>query len=107
MELEVFDSNRVVIYNTLERYRDQLVLDGFKVVQLLDVVDGEDDYYWIFNTRRHIIWASCVGGFIPLKDHLPEKEYTDLKRTWDYNDQYQWDGGESLSKLRENGWNDV
>jgi hypothetical protein len=70
----------------LEPYRNTLVLDYFKIVRLVDVVDGDDDYYWVLDdSGRGIYWSSCVGGWIPLKGRLKNKDYKELVRVWNLN----------------------
>jgi hypothetical protein len=70
----------------LEPYRNTLVLNYFEVYRLVDVIDGEDDYYWVFDTmRRGIIHSTCVGGWIPLKGTLDDKKYQELVRIWNLN----------------------
>lgn len=82
----------------LEPHKDSLVLDGFEVVRLLDVVNGEDDYYWVYKSpTKGIYWSSCVGGWAPLKGHLLEKHYQDLERVWKLNEE-RWDYVQSIQK---------
>jgi hypothetical protein len=70
----------------LEPYRNTLVLDYFDVVRLVDVVDGEDDYYWVYDdTKRGVHWSSCVGGWKPLKGVLKDEDYNELVRVWNLN----------------------
>jgi len=100
------DKNRKSIIRQVKKYKNSLVLFSFEVCELLDWVDGEDDYYWVVNTNREIIWRSCVGGFISLIDYLPKNLYDGLKKTWDYNDSFKWDGGERLKQIKMNNWID-
>lgn len=69
----------------LEPYRNTLVLDLFKVVRLVDVIDGQDDYYWVYDTHHGIYHSSCVGGFVPLKGHIEQVEYNRLVNMWNLN----------------------
>lgn len=103
----IMDSNRKSIISQVEKYKNTLVLFTFYVCELLDWHDGEDDYYWIYNDRRNIRGHSCVGGFIPLIDHLPKNIYDRLKREWDMNDMYKWDNGERLARVKANNWVDT
>lgn len=55
----------------LKPYQGTLVIDDFhKVVRLVDVIDAEDDYYWVYDDHHGIYHASCVGGWIPLKGFI-------------------------------------
>lgn len=69
----------------LEPYKNTLVLYYFDVVRLVDVIDGEDDYYWVYDTHKGIVHASCVSGWIALKGVLPDKEYKRLVNVWNLN----------------------
>lgn len=62
-----------------------LVLFGFEVYQLLDVIDGNDDLYYVTHSNRGIIHHSCVLGFVPLKGRLKPKDYKELVRVWNMN----------------------
>lgn len=66
-------------------YKNTLVLNHFEVVKLVDVIDGQDDYYWVYDTIHGIIHSTCVGGWIPLKGVLPEKDYDYILRIWNLN----------------------
>jgi hypothetical protein len=69
----------------LEPYCNTLVLDYFEVVRLVDVIDGEDDYYWVYDTKKGIVHSSCVGGWIPLKGKIEDENYDRLVRVWNLN----------------------
>lgn len=73
----------------LEPWRNTLVLGGagFEVGVLLDVVDLVEDYYWViqYPHKEKVNHESCVGGWIPLKKYLPEKDYEAIVRTWNLN----------------------
>jgi len=69
----------------IKPYINTLVLDLFEVVRLVDVIDGEDDYYWKFDSQEQIYTSSCVVGFISLKDKLDTKTYENLVRIWNLN----------------------
>jgi hypothetical protein len=70
----------------LEPYKDTLVISDFDaVVRLVDVIDGEEDYYWVYDTYKGIVNASCVCGWIPLKGFIPEDDYNRLKNVWNLN----------------------
>lgn len=69
----------------MEPYQGTLVLDLFDVVRLVDVIDDEDDFYWVYDTKKGIVHSSCVGGWIPLKGHIQDKSYENLVRIWNLN----------------------
>lgn len=70
----------------LEPYKNTLVLDCFKVVRLVGVYDGEEDFYWQYDDHQKGIYdASCVGGWTPLKGVLPDDEYRRLLSLWNLN----------------------
>ena len=71
----------------LEPYKNTLVLNRFEVVRLVDVIDGEKDYYWVLDTWKQVIHSSCVIGWIPLKANLPFEDYNELVRVWNLNHQ--------------------
>jgi hypothetical protein len=72
----------------LEPYKNTLVLDFFKVVRLVDVIDGEDDYYWIYDYKGRIYRGSCVLDWIPLKGYIPEDQYNNMVDIWNNNYTY-------------------
>lgn len=74
-----------ILQDILEPYKNTLVLDYFNVVRLVDVIDGEDDYYWVYDTKNGIVHSTCVGSWIPLKGFLPDNEYIELVRVWNLN----------------------
>jgi hypothetical protein len=97
--------NWTILTKEFNQHQGELVLDGFQVVELIDLIDGEEDYYWIFNNGRGIQGLSCVGRVIFLKDSLPEEEYNYLRSTFDYNNIYQGIEGEKvLAEYKDRGW---
>lgn len=71
----------------LRPYENTLVLDHFEVVNLIDVEDHpNDDFYWVyFSLYRGKYLSSCVGGWVPLKGHIPDDDYERLKYVWNLN----------------------
>ena len=69
----------------LEPYKNTLVLSYFKVVRLVDVIDGDYDYYWVYDTEKGIVHHSCVGGWTPLKGHIQNEDYKRLVSVWNLN----------------------
>lgn len=75
----------------MQGHQGALVLDYFDVVRLVDVIDGEDDYYWVYkSSERGVYWSSCCGGWKPLKGKIDEKDYNELERVWKLNEE-NWD----------------
>lgn len=70
----------------VEPYKNTLVIDDFDtVVRLVDVIDGDDDYYWVYESRNRIYYSSCVGGWIPLKGFIEQEKYDRMVRMWNLN----------------------
>lgn len=70
----------------VEPYKNTLVIDDFDtVVRLVDVIDGDDDYYWVFESRNRTYYSSCVGGWIPLKGFIEQEKYDRMVRIWNLN----------------------
>jgi len=78
-------STLIELKKELKPYKNTLVLDFFNVVRLVDVVDGEEDYYWVYDTPNGLKQSSCVMGWIPLKGKLNDDEYNHLVKIWNYN----------------------
>lgn len=75
------DSNRELIIAEFEAHKGEFVISWDKVVRLIGIVDSiDDDYYWLFFDGRKLSMSSCVGGFIPLKGKIDEKDYDELIR---------------------------
>lgn len=73
------------LQDELEPQKNALVLDYFEVVRLVDVIDGKDDYYWVYDTGKGIVHSSCVGRWTALKGALPDNEYKQLVNVWNLN----------------------
>jgi hypothetical protein len=78
----------------IEQHKYELVIDGAKIVRLLDVEDGDKDYYWVYNewigllgtsnkTGKYL--ASCVCEHIRLKGYIPKEDYDRLVYNWNLN----------------------
>lgn len=74
----------------MAQYKDTLVLFTWHMARLLDVVDGDDDYYWVVQYAGHgyTTWHSCVGGWAPLKGKIDDKDYDEIERCWKLNEEY-------------------
>jgi len=67
-------------------YKNTLVIDGYDVVLLEDVIDGHIDFYYVFHHSKNGRYeSSVVGGFIPLKGRINENDYNSLARIWNIN----------------------
>lgn len=69
----------------LEPYKNTLVLDFCEIVRLIDVEDGGDDFFWVYECWSETIRSSCVMGWIPLKGNLPDDIYKTLIENWNMN----------------------
>lgn len=84
-------SIRKKLKEELDSYKGTLVLDGFKVVLLLDAVEEEDDFYWVYyhpNRRGYdtsLYLSSCVGGYTPLKGFIPDEDYDRMVKIFELN----------------------
>ena len=68
------------MYAEIEAHRGELVLDFWSVVRLEEIVDGEDDLYYVYRPlRKEIYYSTCVGGPILLKGSISDKEYKQLE----------------------------
>ena len=78
--------NTISLNKEIEEHKNELVIYETKIVRLEDVIDGTDDYYWIYDGWRgetHV--GSCVGTHIRLKGFLPDGEYNRLVYNWNLN----------------------
>ena len=70
----------------LELFKNTLVIDGFdNIVRLVDVIDGEDDYYWVYDSKKGIYHSSCLCEWIPLKGFIEKEKYDQMVRVWNLN----------------------
>ena len=73
--------NKTLIKAEFEEFKGQIVItDSHDTQRLIAIVDGHDDYYWVYYNGRKLSLHSCVGGFIPLKGKIDEKHYNNLVR---------------------------
>lgn len=69
------------IIKEFEEYKGQFVInDNWEVVRLIAVGDDGWDYCWVYWDGRKMSWSSCVGGFVPLKGKIDEKDYKKFVR---------------------------
>lgn len=65
---------------------NNLVLDYFDVVRLVDAEETDEDFYWVYESSvRGIYRSSCVGSWIKLKGLIADKDYNYLVRIWNLN----------------------
>lgn len=74
----------------IELHKNELVIDTTKIVRLVDVVDGNEDYYWVYDEwigsgHSENYQSSCVGQHTLLKGFLPDDKYNELVRIWNLN----------------------
>lgn len=70
----------------LEPFKNTLVIGSFdNIVRLVDVIDGGDDYYWVYDSRTGITNVSCCGKWVALKGFIPDKKYNKLVDVWNLN----------------------
>jgi len=76
----------------IEPYKNTLVINDLDEIScLIDVTDKfESDYFYIYDSSRlwekqEFSYQSCVGGFIPLKGFISEKNYNRMVSIWNLN----------------------
>jgi hypothetical protein len=72
--------NREILQKEIEENKNELCLNMFEVVELLNVFDWEDDYYYVIRgSDWERVEQSCVCRLIFLKNQLSEEDYTAMK----------------------------
>jgi hypothetical protein len=73
--------NKTLILAEFEKLKGQFVINAcWEIERLIAVGEDEMDYYWITYNGRKLKWNTCVGGLMPLKGHLRDKDYAELIR---------------------------
>ena len=73
--------NKTLILQEFETLKGQFVINSsWEIERLVAVGEDEMDYYWITYNGRKLKWNTCVGGLMPLKGHLRDKDYNELVR---------------------------
>ena len=73
--------NKTLILAEFEKLKGQFVINAsWNIERLVAVGEDDMDYYWITYDGRKLNWNTCVGGLIPLKGHLQDKDYAELVR---------------------------
>ena len=70
-------------------YQGTLVLHSFEVVLLKDVVESDDDFYWVYFGMQNDAFIeyheSCVTWWTPLKGVIPNQKYSQMLDVWNLN----------------------
>jgi len=75
------DNNLKLILEEFEQLKGQFVItQSHKIERLVAIGDDEMDYYWVTYNGRKLTWNTCVGGLIPLKGYLKDKDYNGFLR---------------------------
>lgn len=74
------ESNIDKFREELEPYKNTLVIMNFEVVNIIDVVEDDDDCYWVVDNANVTNLVSCVIGWIPLKNKIDD--YQKLVNKW-------------------------
>lgn len=108
------DSNLDRILKEFEELKGQFVItESWEIERLIAIGDDEQDYYYVTYNGRETKWNTCVGGLIPLKKRLTEKEYNKfISRAklnhWDrgvwgkYDEEFVTNHKQEMSKLNGN-----
>ena len=83
--------NRTLILNQFEKNKGQFVIMNNKVVRLVTIAEDDMDYYYVSYDGRKVIWHSCVGSYIVLKNKIDDKDYNELIRIAKLNHWDQYD----------------
>ena len=89
MDISSFDDKKTfkALKKKVKPYKNTLVLDSFDVVLLLNIIYGDDDFYYKFlksqDSRYYL--SSCCGEFIPLKGKIGKEKYRRLVNMWNLN----------------------
>lgn len=79
------DTNWNNMEEFLEKYKNTLVIDYLEnaVVVLIDIYDGEEDYYWVLKKYDgDIYYSTAVIDPIPLKGYIGDGDYNRIKHTF-------------------------
>lgn len=97
-------NNWELLMKEKKQYKDTLVLDMFEMVLLKDIIDWEDDYYYVYEKLDGETYeSSCCVWFTPLID-LKEKDYKRLEYWWrlnSWNPKNQISRGDILVKRKD------
>lgn len=84
----------------IEKHKGEIVLEDVGgVVRLDGFYEDEMDYYYkVFKLGSGTVMYSCVGGLIPLKGYIPDKEYDRVERIFNLNADVHQEVIENLEK---------
>ena len=73
--------NLTLIKEEFEQLKGQFVITpSHRIERFVAIASDSFDYYYVTYDGREYTWNSCVGGLIPLKGHLRDKDYNELVR---------------------------
>lgn len=76
----------------LKGFKNTLVIADFDIIaRLVDVVEEDDDFYWVYDTMNGVIKQSCVFKWIPLKGILRQDDYLRMVHVWNLNKEQKAD----------------
>lgn len=76
----------IELQKEVKQYKNTLVIGSFdEIVRLIDVIDGESDFYWVYDTWKEIRHESCLIPWIPIKGFIPDDKYEGLVKIWNLN----------------------
>jgi hypothetical protein len=82
----IMDDNKSMFLEFVKEHDGELVIDFFRVEQLVGFAEDDEDYYYIVKGIEGIEqWVSCVMDLIPLKGVLPEDSYNRLLKVFELN----------------------
>lgn len=88
--------NLKLILEEYEKLKGQFVItSSWEIERLVGIGDDKEDWYYLTYDGRKLKWNSCVGGLMPLKGKLDDKDYNELIRIAKLNHYDQYD------KIRE------
>jgi len=81
-------TNWELLQQEKSKYKDTLVLDFLEVVLFKDVIDWDDDYYYVYEKLDWETYeSSCCVWFTPLVELKNRKDYDRLEYWWRLNSQ--------------------
>jgi len=69
----------------MEPFKNTLVIEFLSIARFVEVIECEDDHYFLFDTGSGRRQVSCLIDFVPLKGQLPDKDYESLVCYWNHN----------------------
>ena len=73
-------------FDEYKKHKWELYINMFDIVELLDVIEWDDDYYYVLRWEDwEIFEASCVIALVGLKDKIDQVDYSRLQYWWQIN----------------------